>query len=108
MSERDFFKRFWLSVASGIVVLVLSGIVASSYVARATTDRSIRNEQAVKELTKAKADKGWDDGIHQTLLDATVKNEHRIEKQDEKANAQFQFIIQRLDIVNQNILNIKK
>jgi len=106
MSERDVLTRFWISIASGIIILVLSGIVASSYVARSTTERSVRNEEAVKELKEKKEDKNYDAGIHQMLLDGQLKNETRIEKQNEKIDAQFQFVIQRLDIVNQNILNL--
>jgi len=108
MSEQDILKRFWISIASGIALLIISGIIASSYVARSTTERSVRNEESVKKLWEKKEDKNSDAGIHQMLLDGQIENQRKIEKQSEKGDQQFQFIIQRLDVVNQNILNLTK
>ena len=106
MSERDFLKRFWISVASGIVLLIISGIGMSFLVNRDAVSRSIRNETAVKELELKKEDKGTAISLYQTLLDGQQKNIISIERNQVFIIERFDKVNDRLDILNHNILDI--
>ena len=108
MSEKEILKRFWYNIAGGIVVLIIAGVSSSFYVASATADRSIRNEASVKELMEIKADKTDNYGVQQMLLQGQLENKEQIKLQSIKLDGQFQFILERLDNVNQNLINANK
>ena len=63
MSERDVLKRFWISIASGIILLILSGI-GSVFYSRAQTAQNTKDivklqTREISFVTKDENDKSF-------------------------------------------------
>ena len=61
MSEKDFLRKLWLSVASGIIVLILAALATMFFSSYATAELSKRNEKNIESLSiqlSQKEDKG--------------------------------------------------
>lgn len=100
MSEKDFWRnllpKVLATVIAGIVLVVVGSLVTNAYIASATTDRSIRNEKKIQQLTDTKENRGYDDGIHTTLLNATISNAADIKSIEGKVDANQLFIVKEL------------
>lgn len=92
MSEKEYseiVKKLTVSIISGVAVLVIVGIFTNLYVARATTDRSIRNEREVgviKDELKTFVKKGDDNGIHLIFKEQIDENRDDIKKFNDKVD----------------------
>lgn len=109
MSREEFNKwrnKLILLVVGSIISISIAGIATNVYSSSKAVDRSLRNEVAVKELRDGKADKGDDNGIHQTLLEGQLRNANDIKEMRSTNENQFQFLIEQIQEVNKNILDL--
>jgi septal ring factor EnvC (AmiA/AmiB activator) len=106
MSEKDFIKKLWQSVAAGVLIMIITSVATSVLTARQTDERSKRNEQCINELQQTTVKKGDSNNIHQTLIDQIQKNEARIDAIETEQDENFKYLIDKLDKINQNILEL--
>jgi hypothetical protein len=106
MSEKDFIKKLWQSVAAGVLIMIITSVATSVLTARQTDERSKRNEENIMVLQETTVKKGDDNGIHQTLIDQIQKNESKIQSIEKEQDENFKYLIDKLDKINQNILEL--
>jgi Na+/melibiose symporter-like transporter len=111
MSEKDFISKLWKSVIGAIVTIVISSIIMMMLSFQATSERTKQNSERIDNLDKEiklKANIGDDNGIHLMLLERMTKNEESIIKLQKENDETLRYLIEKIDRVNQNILDLHK
>lgn len=96
MSERDILKKLWLSIASGLILIVAAAIIAPLLNARSNQERSIRNEKKIESLEQTTSKKGEYDDIHNNLFEEIKSNKKDTDELETKVDANQNTIIEHL------------
>jgi signal transduction histidine kinase len=86
MSEQDFFKKLWSSVAISIVTIVLTAVITMLLSYKAQSERINNAEKGLVELKdemKTKVSRGEYEGIIQMLNEQDKELSQKIDKNQE-------------------------
>ena len=104
MSEQDFMKRFWLQVASGLAIIILAAIGSITWLSATSVVQVKENTKKIDKIENDYVKKGDENGIHSMLFENIQNNKTRIEKMEERADRNQQYIVEELDEIKNIII----
>lgn len=107
MSERDVLKRFWMQIASGVIILVLSGIG----VIWRTQSSTISNKEEIRTLKEESVQyikKDEHDRYYHVLIENIDKLENRMENNEHETTENYKEIINHLFEIKKEIQELHK